>query len=47
MTQGIFNQKNGHFVKPYRVAFKYPSFKKDVDPNVHVKVFNYMVKVDA
>jgi hypothetical protein len=41
MTQGIFNQKNGHFVKPYRVAFKYPNFKKNVNPNVHVRMFNF------
>jgi hypothetical protein len=26
------------------VALKYPNFKKDVDPNAHVKVFNSVVK---
>jgi hypothetical protein len=26
------------------VALKYPSFKKDVDPNAHVRVFNFVVK---
>jgi hypothetical protein len=47
MTHGIFNYRNGHFVRPNKVAFKYPDFKKIVDLNVHVKVFNYAVKVDA
>jgi hypothetical protein len=26
------------------VALKYPNFKKDVDPNAHVKVFNFTIK---
>jgi hypothetical protein len=26
------------------VVFKYPNFKKDVNPNVHVKVFNFVIK---
>jgi hypothetical protein len=29
------------------VAFKYPNFKKDVDLDVHVKVFNSIVKVNV
>jgi hypothetical protein len=29
------------------VAFKYLDFKKDVDPNVHVKVFNFAMNVNA
>jgi hypothetical protein len=29
------------------VAFKYLDFKKDVDPNVHVRVFNFIVKAIA
>jgi len=29
------------------VAFKYPDFKKDVDLDVHVKVFNSIVKVNV
>jgi len=40
----IFNHKNGHYVRPNRVGFKYPNFKKDVDPYAHVKVFNFAVK---
>jgi hypothetical protein len=47
MIQGIFNHKNGHFVKPNKVVFKYLDFRKNVDLNVHVKVFNSVVKVDA
>jgi hypothetical protein len=26
------------------VALKYPDFKKDVDPDAHVKVLNFVVK---
>jgi hypothetical protein len=33
----IFDHKDGHYVKPNKVALKYPNFKKDVDPNVHAK----------
>jgi hypothetical protein len=40
----ILDHKYGHYVRPKRVAFKYPNFKKDVDPNAHVKVFNFVVK---
>ncbi len=29
-----------------KVAFKYPDFKKDVDPNVHVKMFNFAIKAN-
>jgi hypothetical protein len=29
------------------VALKYPDFKKDVDPNVHVRMFNSVVKANA
>jgi hypothetical protein len=31
-------------VTPKRVVFKYSDFKKDVDPDAHVRVFNYVVK---
>jgi hypothetical protein len=31
-------------VRPNKVTFKCPNFKKDVDPNVHVRVFNSVVK---
>jgi hypothetical protein len=41
---GITNNRNGHFLRPNRVAFKYLDFKKNVDPDVHVKVFNFVMK---
>jgi hypothetical protein len=41
------NHQNGHFVRPNKVAFKYPNFKKDVDPNVHVKIFNPTTKANG
>jgi hypothetical protein len=40
----ILDHINGHYVRPNKVAFKYLNFKKDVDLNVHVKVFNFVVK---
>ncbi len=43
----IFDHKDGHYVRPNRVALNYPNFKKDVDPNVHVKVFNFVIKSNA
>jgi hypothetical protein len=39
-----FYHKNGHYAKPNRVILKYPNFKKYVDPNAHVKVFNSAIK---
>jgi hypothetical protein len=47
MTAPILDHKNGHYVRPNRVAFKYLDFKKDVDPDAHVKVFNSLVKANA
>jgi hypothetical protein len=38
------NHKNCHYIKPNRVALKYHNFKKDVDLNVHVTVFNLTIK---
>jgi hypothetical protein len=29
------------------VALKYPNFKKNVDPNVHVRMFNFVIKANA
>jgi hypothetical protein len=43
----ILDHKDGHYVRPNMVAFKYPDFKKDVDPNALVKVFNSLVKVNV
>jgi hypothetical protein len=39
--------KNGHYVRPNKVALKYLDFKKDVDPNVHVKLFNFAIKANV
>jgi hypothetical protein len=41
------NRINGHFVRPNKVVFKYLDFKKNVDPNVHVKVFNFVVNTNV
>jgi hypothetical protein len=44
------NQLNGPSViltRPNKVALKYPNFKKDVDLNAHVRIFNYIVKVNV
>ncbi len=38
VTTTILDQRNGHYVRPNRVALKYLDFKKDVDPNVHVRM---------
>jgi len=43
----IFHHIDGFYVKPNRVAFKYPNFKKDVDPNAHVRMFNFVVKANT
>ncbi len=47
VTTPIVYHKDGHYVWPNWVAFKYHDFKKDVDPNVHVKVFKFLVKSNA
>jgi hypothetical protein len=44
---GILDHINGHFVRPNMVAFKYLNFKKNVDPNAHVRVFNSAMKANA
>jgi len=43
----IFYHKDGHYVRLNRVALKYPNFKKDVDLDVHVRMFNLVVKANA
>jgi hypothetical protein len=43
----ILDYKNGHYVKPTRVALKYLDFKKYIDPNAHVRVFNFVVKANV
>ncbi len=47
VTTSILDHKDGHYVKPNKVAIKYPSFKKDVDPDVHVEMFNYVIKANT
>jgi hypothetical protein len=39
-------KKNGHFIRPNIVALKYPNFKKKINLDVHVKVFNFAMKVN-
>jgi hypothetical protein len=46
VTTPILDHRNGHDVRPNKVAFKYLDFKKNVDPNVHVKVFNSAIKTN-
>jgi hypothetical protein len=40
----FIDHRDGHYVRPNKVALKYPNFKKDVDPYAHVKMFNSPVK---
>jgi hypothetical protein len=47
VTTGITNNKNGHSVRPNMVALKYLDFKKNVDPNVYVRVFNFVMKANV
>jgi hypothetical protein len=47
ITQGIPNHRIGHFVRPNKVALKYLNFKKDIDLDVHVKMFNSIVKTNV
>ncbi len=44
VTTPILNHRDGHYVRPNKVAFKYLDFKKDANPNAHVRVFNSIVK---
>jgi hypothetical protein len=34
-------------MRPIKVAFKYHDFKKNVDPDVHVRMFNFTMKANA
>jgi hypothetical protein len=47
ITIPILDYRNGHYVRPNMVVFKCHDFKKDVDPNVHVKMFNFVIKVNV
>ncbi len=43
----FFYCRDGHYVGLNKVAFNYFDFKKDVNPNVHVRVFNFVVKANV
>ncbi len=43
----FFYHKGGYYVRQNKVTFKYLNFKKDVDLDVHVKVFNFVIKKNA
>jgi hypothetical protein len=43
----ILDHINRHYFRPNKVTLKYPDFKKNVDLNVHVKVFNSVIKTNA
>jgi hypothetical protein len=47
VTISILDHKDGHYVTTKQGIFKYSNFKKDVDPDVHVKVFNFTVKANV
>jgi hypothetical protein len=47
VTTPILDHKDGHYVRPNKVASKYPNFKKDVDLDVHVTMFNFSIKMNA
>jgi hypothetical protein len=37
VTTSIHDHRNGHYVRPNKVAFKYLDFKKNVDLDAHVR----------
>ncbi len=43
ITTSILDHRDGHYVRPNMVAFKYLDFKIDV----HVRMFNSIVKINA
>ncbi len=47
VTAQILDHSDGQYVRSNKVAFKYLNFKKDVDLDVHVRVFNSIVKVNV
>jgi hypothetical protein len=47
VTAPILDHKNDHYVRPNRVVIKYPDFKTNDNPDVHVKVFNFVIKANA
>jgi hypothetical protein len=47
VTAPILDHKDSHYVRPNKVTLKYPDFKKDVDPDAHVEMFNSVIKANA
>ncbi len=47
LTTPIFDHRNGHYVRPNKVNFKYPDFKNDFDPNIHVRMLNSTIKTNV
>jgi hypothetical protein len=47
VTTPILDHIDGHYVKPNNVALKYPNFKKDVNQDAHVKMFNSAIKTNV
>jgi hypothetical protein len=44
----VVNPKGGtSIVKPYQLTLKYSNYKKDTNPDAHVKVFNAIVRVNG
>jgi hypothetical protein len=37
----------GLMAKPYRLTLKYPNYKKDAYPYVHVKMFQVVIKMNG
>jgi hypothetical protein len=47
VTTQIPDHRDGQFVRPNKVAFEYLDFKKEVNPNAHVRVFNFAMKANV
>jgi hypothetical protein len=43
----LFDHRDGHYVRPNMVAIKYLNFKKNIDLNAHVRVFNPAIKTNV
>jgi len=41
------NHRDGHFVKPNRVALKYPNFFLNDDLDAHFRMFNFVIKTNV
>jgi hypothetical protein len=47
VTAPILDHRDGHYVRPTRVAIKYLDFKIDVNFDAHVRMFNFVIKANA